>query len=79
MLHPYTPTDRTTCLQIFKGNCPVYFDMSELEGFEMWLDGQDEGRNGLDEMKHHYPDPKLPHRRPSAFLNALVFVLYAVE
>ncbi len=45
MLRPYNTTDRTACIQIFKGNCPEYFDMSELEFFEMWLDGQDEGRN----------------------------------
>lgn len=44
MIRPYLNTDRTACLQIFKGNCPQYFDLAELTGFERWLTGQDQNK-----------------------------------
>ncbi len=44
MIRPYLPKDRLACISIFKSNCPKYFNASELEGFKVWLDGQDQGK-----------------------------------
>lgn len=41
MIRTYLAKDRTSCLKIFKSNCPQYFDISELKDFEIWLNGQD--------------------------------------
>jgi len=41
MIRTYLPEDRASCLKIFKSNCPKYFDISELNDFEIWLNGQD--------------------------------------
>lgn len=41
MIRTYVPRDRTSCLEIFKSNCPQYFDLSELNDFKIWLTGQD--------------------------------------
>ena len=40
-IRTYQATDRMRCIELFKSNCPAYFDPSELEGFEHWLNGQD--------------------------------------
>jgi len=42
-IRKYLPSDRSACIAIFKSNCPQYFDPEELDGLEIWLDGQDEG------------------------------------
>lgn len=37
---PYQPADRATCLAIFDGNTPPFFDPSERPGFESFLERQ---------------------------------------
>lgn len=39
-IRAYTPADKGKCLDVFKSNCPKYFDRSELELFERWLEHQ---------------------------------------
>lgn len=36
----YISEDKTACINVFKSNCPKFFDASELEMFEKWLDHQ---------------------------------------
>jgi [ribosomal protein S18]-alanine N-acetyltransferase len=36
----YKLEDKQACLEVFKSNCPKYFDPSELELFDKWLDHQ---------------------------------------
>jgi len=36
----YRPQDHAACLEIFDGNCPVYFDVAERSDFEGFLQGQ---------------------------------------
>ncbi len=43
-IRKYKPDDRSKCLEIFKSNCPTYFDPTEIEGLENWLNGQDTGQ-----------------------------------
>ncbi len=38
----YTPQHRASCIEIFKSNTPPYFAEEELQGLEVWLNGQDE-------------------------------------
>ena len=40
IIREYKQEDKIKCLEIFKSNCPQYFDKSELELFEKWLDHQ---------------------------------------
>jgi ribosomal protein S18 acetylase RimI-like enzyme len=37
ILRPYHTQDQEACLEIFKSNCPLYFDPSEFELFKKWL------------------------------------------
>ncbi len=37
ILRPYHTNDQEACLEIFKSNCPLYFDPSEYELFQKWL------------------------------------------
>jgi [ribosomal protein S18]-alanine N-acetyltransferase len=39
-IREYKPQDKQNCLQVFKSNCPKFFDKSELEMFDKWLDHQ---------------------------------------
>lgn len=43
VIRQYKPTDRQACIEIFKNNCPDYFDPTEIDGLENWLNGQDKG------------------------------------
>ena len=38
-VRPYEPRDRAGCLALFDSNTPVFFDVSERDGFVGWLDG----------------------------------------
>ena len=38
VLRKYSSSDKLTCLRIFRGNCPRYFDQSEFALFEKYLD-----------------------------------------
>ncbi len=42
-IRKYDPVDRNACIELFKSNCPEYFDPSEIDGLENWLNGQDHG------------------------------------
>jgi ribosomal-protein-alanine N-acetyltransferase len=44
IIRDYKPGDKKNCLEIFKSNCPKFFDKSEFELFEKWLDHQDDGK-----------------------------------
>lgn len=46
-IRPYTPDDRTRCLDIFRSNCPPYFDPAEEVLFTRCLDRLD-----LDQIIH---------------------------
>jgi len=39
-IREYTLKDKEKCLEIFNSNCPKYFDQSEFELFENWLNHQ---------------------------------------
>ena len=39
-IRPYTPADKEKCLEIFRSNCPQFFDNSELALFDTWLNHQ---------------------------------------
>lgn len=39
-IREYKIEDKEKCLEIFKSNCPIYFDVSELDMFDQWLDHQ---------------------------------------
>jgi [ribosomal protein S18]-alanine N-acetyltransferase len=39
-IREYTPEDKNACLEIFRSNCPKFFDKSELEMFDKWLEHQ---------------------------------------
>ncbi len=43
-IRPYNINDSNACLNIFKSNCPQYFDASEQNYLEAWLTGLDNGR-----------------------------------
>ena len=43
-IRKYKSTDRPECIEIFKSNCPEYFDPTEIDGLENWLNGQDNGQ-----------------------------------
>ena len=43
-IRPYLAEDRQACLNIFRSNCPKYFDTNEILGLENWLNGQDIGQ-----------------------------------
>jgi hypothetical protein len=43
-IRQYEINDRKQCLEIFKSNTPLFFDPTELPDFEIWLNGQSEGR-----------------------------------
>ena len=38
IVRPYEPGDRDACLALFESNVPVFFDVSEREGFADFLD-----------------------------------------
>lgn len=38
IVRPYEPGDRDACLTLFESNVPVFFDVSEQEGFAGFLD-----------------------------------------
>jgi hypothetical protein len=40
LIREYKTTDKEACLEIFKSNCPRFFDQSELKMFINWLDHQ---------------------------------------
>jgi [ribosomal protein S18]-alanine N-acetyltransferase len=40
-IRPYKLADREACIELFKGNMPKYFSISELPEFELWLDAQE--------------------------------------
>lgn len=39
-IREYKLGDKEKCLEVFKSNCPKFFDKSELEMFDKWLDHQ---------------------------------------
>ena len=39
-IREYKLEDKDKCLEVFKSNCPKFFDKSELEMFDKWLDHQ---------------------------------------
>ncbi len=53
----YQSADKSQCLEVFKSNCPQYFDVVEYELFEKWLDHQ--GNNDLKYVSPTYNDAKL--------------------
>ena len=40
IIREYKPADKEKCLEVFKSNCPKFFDQAELEMFDKWLDHQ---------------------------------------
>jgi N-acetylglutamate synthase-like GNAT family acetyltransferase len=40
LIREYKASDENACLDIFKSNCPQFFDQSELKMFINWLDHQ---------------------------------------
>lgn len=38
LIRPYTPTDKTPCLEAFKSNVPKFFTQSEIQDFSNFLD-----------------------------------------
>jgi len=36
-IREFSPNDKNSCIEIFKSNCPKYFDVSELGPFISWL------------------------------------------
>jgi hypothetical protein len=40
IIRKYKPEDQEVCLEIFKSNCPKYFDEAEYELFNKWLNHQ---------------------------------------
>ncbi len=52
----YNKTHREGCIEIFKSNTPRYFDPTELNGLENWLNGKDEGKQSYQNNKaeHFY-------------------------
>jgi hypothetical protein len=40
----YSWKDKDACLEVFKSNCPKYFDQAEYALFENWLLHQDNPR-----------------------------------
>src|SRR5688500_133554 len=40
IIREYKTDDKDSCIQIFNSNCPKFFDKSELELFDKWLDHQ---------------------------------------
>jgi predicted GNAT family N-acyltransferase len=55
-IRPYKFSDRASCLSIFHSNLPRYLDESELAGFELWLNGLDQGvaAYGSSEEDHYF-------------------------
>jgi len=43
-IRTYIPADHTACIDMFKSNCPGYFDPSELQLLERWLGARDAGK-----------------------------------
>lgn len=39
-IREYMREDKEKCLEVFESNCPLFFDKSELELFDKWLDHQ---------------------------------------
>jgi GNAT superfamily N-acetyltransferase len=39
-IREYDLKDKEKCIEVFKSNCPKFFDKSELELFDKWLDHQ---------------------------------------
>jgi ribosomal-protein-alanine N-acetyltransferase len=52
----YHPNHRETCIDIFTSNTPAYFGVDELQGLELWLNGQDAERLAYKntEVEHFY-------------------------
>jgi ribosomal-protein-alanine N-acetyltransferase len=46
----YQAEDKKTCIELFKGNMPKYFAISELPEFELWLDAWERKK-----MQHRDP------------------------
>lgn len=40
IIREYKIEDKDSCIEIFKSNCPFFFDKSELDMFDKWLDHQ---------------------------------------
>lgn len=40
VIREFKKEDKDQCIEVFKSNCPKYFDRSELEMFIKWLDHQ---------------------------------------
>lgn len=39
-IRDYKIEDKNSCIELFKSNCPTFFDNSELQMFDKWLDHQ---------------------------------------
>jgi [ribosomal protein S18]-alanine N-acetyltransferase len=53
-IRQYEINDRKQCLELFKSNTPLFFDPTELPDFEIWLNGQDEGRLAYKQTEVEY-------------------------